>query len=409
VLPKLPEAPAPPPPPVANHSFEFPNLPKPALPGFEQTQDDEQKKKLEALKDAVNPKEAVIPGKPLPEPVLPALPKPSVVELPTLPDSPMTKKDNEPPPPAVVTLPPAPNEVVPKSSEVSPALPAIPMPGAPAPTNTAPMLPTLTDNNAQPKLPDVSALPMIPKENSSPLPNPAAIKPLEPKLPPIVNSNPPREQGHKELTNPSLPPLGADNKFHVPGVPIGGKPNGTLPQVKDYNIVTHFCQPDDLSFEAVSKRHFRTEKYAKALHQFNRKHPLAKENVQADNPRLVAGQAVFIPPAELLESHYPQLIGRDLPSLPAVPGIGVNPSVPPAVADRASQVPLAKPAVVPSTDATKRYRVGGNGQMLVEIAQQTLGDQRRWSEIYRLNPTIRPEFPIPAGTELRLPANANVP
>ena len=35
---------------------------------------------------------------------------------------------------------------------------------------------------------------------------------------------------------------------------------------------------------------------------------------------------------------------------------------------------------------------------LLEIAQQTLGDRGRWSEIYRLNPNLRPELPVPGGT-----------
>jgi hypothetical protein len=46
--------------------------------------------------------------------------------------------------------------------------------------------------------------------------------------------------------------------------------------------------------------------------------------------------------------------------------------------------------------------------MLFEIARQTLGDGHRWSEIYRLNPEIRPELAIPGGTQLRLPADARV-
>ena len=63
---------------------------------------------------------------------------------------------------------------------------------------------------------------------------------------------------------------------------------------------------------------------------------------------------------------------------------------------------------VPTKDATKPYRVVGDGQMLIEIAQQTLGDRGRWSEIYRLNPEIRPELAIPGGTQLRLPGDARV-
>jgi hypothetical protein len=52
--------------------------------------------------------------------------------------------------------------------------------------------------------------------------------------------------------------------------------------------------------------------------------------------------------------------------------------------------------------------VRGNGEMLFEIARQLLGDGRRWSEIYRLNPNIRPELAIPGGTQLLLPADARI-
>ena len=40
-----------------------------------------------------------------------------------------------------------------------------------------------------------------------------------------------------------------------------------------------------------------------------------------------------------------------------------------------------------------------------EIARKTLGDSRRWPEIYRLNGTIDPSYPVPGGTDLRLPSS----
>ncbi|MCI0380814.1 MAG: hypothetical protein L0215_24790, partial [Gemmataceae bacterium] len=367
----------------------------------------EHKKKLEALANAVAPKEAVIPGKPMPEALAPPpLPNPAGIELPPLPDLPMTtKKDNELPLPMVTITPSAPKEVMPKTPEGAPPLPMIPAP-------MTPMLPPVPEFSPVPKVSDVPGA-MTPKDN---LPPAVAIPPapnsLDPKLPPIVN---------KELTNPALAPLGSDNKNLPSGLPpLGVKPGHKLPDVKDYRIDTYFCQPGDTSFEALSQRFFRSGKYAKALHQFNREHPLAKDNVRTENPRLIAGQALFIPPAEFLESRYQQFIGRDLPGVPSgnnLPpvgkqpdgNVGLKPPVPPINTEPVPPVLMPKPAVVPTTDVTKRYRVGGNGQMIIEIAQQTLGDARRWSEIYRLNPNLRPELPIPAGTEIRLPANANVP
>ena len=81
----------------------------------------------------------------------------------------------------------------------------------------------------------------------------------------------------------------------------------------------------------------------------------------------------------------------------------------PSAAPSVSPVGRTPTPVFTTKDVTKPYRVAGDGQMLIEIAQQTLGDRGRWSEIYRLNPTLRPEYPVPGGTEIRLPNNANVP
>ncbi|MCI0639248.1 MAG: hypothetical protein L0Y72_32410 [Gemmataceae bacterium] len=400
LLPPIPDLPAP------------PSLPP--VPGFETAQEDEHKKKLEALANAVIPKEAVIPGKPMPEALAPP---PAInsggIELPPLPDLPMTtRKDIELPP--VVTIPPsAPKEVIPKTPEGAPPLPMVPAPTPMNPLSMSPPLPPVTEFNPLPKAPDVPvALPTTPKDNLPAVAIPPAPNSHDPKLPPIVN---------KELTNPALPPLGMENKNPPNGAPpLGMKPGAKLPDVKDYRIDTYFCQPEDTTFEALSQRFFRTSRFARALHQFNREHPLAKDNVRTDNPRLVAGQALFIPPAEFLQSRYQQFIGGESPAVPLgsnIPPIGkqpdgpvgLKPPVPPINTEPVPPISMPRPAVVPSTDVTKRYRVGGNGQMIIEIAQQTLGDPRRWSEIYRLNPNLRPELPIPAGTEIRLPANANVP
>ena len=38
-----------------------------------------------------------------------------------------------------------------------------------------------------------------------------------------------------------------------------------------------------------------------------------------------------------------------------------------------------------------------------------LGNERRWQDIYDLNPHLRPDQVLPAGTELRVPADARDP
>ena len=58
---------------------------------------------------------------------------------------------------------------------------------------------------------------------------------------------------------------------------------------------------------------------------------------------------------------------------------------------------------------TKVYRVPqGPGEMMYAIAQRTMTNPQRWTEIYRLNPNLPPELPIPAGTSVVLPGDARV-
>jgi hypothetical protein len=249
-----------------------------------------------------------------------------------------------------------------------------------------------------------------------PVPAPAVApsqKTNEPPAP-LANLNTAQAPGafNKPLTNPNLPPLGSEPKtatapIAVPSIAI--KPvAASLPEVKSFTPQTYFCKPEDTSFEAISTRVFGSPKYARALLLYNRDHPLAKDNLLQDNPRLLPNQEIFIPPREYLETRFAASIDNrpspvaksDAPAITIGPPPNSNPAV------QAAGVP--RPAV-PTTDATKPYRVPGQGQMLIEIAQQTLGDRGRWSEIYRLNPALRPEYPIPGGTEIRLPGNANVP
>ena len=49
------------------------------------------------------------------------------------------------------------------------------------------------------------------------------------------------------------------------------------------------------------------------------------------------------------------------------------------------------------------YRVAEEGEHILAIARERLGDGARWLEIYRLNPDLNPRMPIPAGTVLRMP------
>ncbi len=217
------------------------------------------------------------------------------------------------------------------------------------------------------------------------------------ETPPVQEITPPIGLSMNQL--PSTPPVKTVQ-------PAGG--TGGLPEVRTTTtqIREDFAQPGDTSFAALSQRLYGTDRYAAALQAFHRNHFQADPAVKADPPQLRAGTRIFVPPPDVLEKNYPEFLRNSAGNVPPVristpmplPGPGANPNT--------AAVRLSAP---PTADATKRYRVPAQGQMILEIARQTLNDGNRWPEIYRLNPNLQPQYPVPGGTELRLPAAANVP
>jgi hypothetical protein len=175
---------------------------------------------------------------------------------------------------------------------------------------------------------------------------------------------------------------------------------GTISQVESYDEETYSFKPGD-TFRTISQAFYRTDKYERALLLFNRNHPLAADGIRLDPPVLQAGQSVYLPPSRILEKYYSAVIS-DSPA-------GSSPS---SLAPSPNRLESASPSapIVSGQNPSyeKKYRVGGNGEMFLEVARRTLGNENRWLEIYRLNPRFDPKDPIPAGSELRLPADARV-
>jgi hypothetical protein len=391
---------------------------------------EEQKKKLKALADAkaketpTLPPAVTIPGKPLDAPPpIPGFNPQEVISpsVPTVPgpialDQKSDKKIVGPPPPAPDFGNPGNKEPAINPSKIDTSKPPVvdPQIVAVKPKEAAPAAPPVPSNDLPPPASPPSLAGDVAKSG-------ADIKPKTPDpLPPFGNSGtaPAPLAVNKEPTNPTLLPLGAEMKnpmtpVTVPPVTVKST-GGNLPTVTEVVPTTYVCKPDDTSFEAVSTRLFGSPKYAGALHDFNRDHPLAKPNVKQDNPRLLPDQVIFIPTQQYLNARVGASIDNRQGASGTAPAISISP---PLNANPASSGTLTSgPTVgrttsptIPTKDVTKPYRVPGQGQMLIEIAQQTLGDRGRWSEIYRLNPTLRPEYPVPGGTEIRLPSNANVP
>jgi nucleoid-associated protein YgaU len=90
------------------------------------------------------------------------------------------------------------------------------------------------------------------------------------------------------------------------------------------------------------------------------------------------------------------------PVPPIQPGAPTNQGPPIKVSDTHAPGPVQPAANGPL------YTVTGDKEMIYEIAQKTLGEGRRWTELWYLNRSVvsDPSRPIPAGTQLRLPGKS---
>ena len=117
----------------------------------------------------------------------------------------------------------------------------------------------------------------------------------------------------------------------------------------------------------------------------------------SDATDLVPGQQVWHPQIGFLERDFRSLIGSEAPN-PVVPVIGTTPPV--------RNLPVM-PASAPITTTPAGGRVYtvqiAGGERIRDIALRVLGNAERWTDIYRLNPTLQPQFAIPQGTQLTLP------
>jgi MraZ protein len=88
------------------------------------------------------------------------------------------------------------------------------------------------------------------------------------------------------------------------------------------------------------------------------------------------------------------------PAIPAVPSSGHG--VDPETKSQPGEPPLA-----PAPGPVQIYHVHGS-ETLQDIARRTLGSPDRWGDIHKLNPALKPDAPLAAGTTVRLPADACV-
>src|SRR5206468_1160580 len=88
----------------------------------------------------------------------------------------------------------------------------------------------------------------------------------------------------------AVPPVGAPANvgsppIKVPGPGEAGKPSvSTEPSVKIYDEETYACKPEDVSFEDLSKRFYKSPAYAQALLRYNREHALREDDFRSASP-----------------------------------------------------------------------------------------------------------------------------
>jgi hypothetical protein len=221
-----------------------------------------------------------------------------------------------------------------------------------------------------------------------------------PEVPPIVPvaKDPPFKSVETQKEIPQIPPFNTTRE--TPPIGLGPKP--PLPVVKDASPDIIECKPGDTSFAALSQRLYGSDKYAEALHEYNRKHSGALKNgerVAMAQPILNPGQQVLVPPRELLERDVktPTVSIAPPPAVKLVPPSPIN--------------TVSNPPVSPSIGAGRSYVVQNpNGESILDIAERVLGNRNRWTDIYRLNqshPNVQPQSltRIPAGTDLKMPSN----
>jgi hypothetical protein len=277
----------------------------------------------------------------------------------------------------------------------TPANESLPLP-EPTPVNSGP--------NASAKKPEPPS-PIFPSTPQTSLPGPPTPEHAAPK-----QAAPMAIKGPKVIESPSV---ALNRSNDAPPVKMTLEAERSVPsnqpRVKQYTVQTIITLPQDRSFEDLSRRLYNDPHYAQALLQFNRNMPNAPPNLQQDPPVLQPGTSIMVPPQEILEKTYKEAVrmadgrkaaismGQPLP-------LSGGPGDPKVLAGPPPGTRLP-PSAGLNADNTRNYTVRPGGEHILELARNFLGSGQRWPEIYRLNPNIRPEVPIPAGTVIRLPLN----
>ncbi len=114
-----------------------------------------------------------------------------------------------------------------------------------------------------------------------------------------------------------------------------------------------------------------------------------------------------LPPAPALSERPPDLKrdNNDVPS--SVPSQDWSKPAPPVTPAPEPRPLPGEPPLAPVPGPVQSYSVRG-GETMKDIARRTLGSAERWTDIHKLNPMLKPEIILTAGTNIRLPGDACV-
>jgi len=213
-------------------------------------------------------------------------------------------------------------------------------------------------------------LPGAPTEPNPPgaLPPAIGVTPKPSVLPPSVEPQPGTPAG---FTKPS----GSTDAKPTPTAPLS-VPNTT------YDVDIYEPKAGD-TYETISLEFYNDRRFAQALKAFNQNAPVQ------------GARYVNVPPIHILRKKYPTLVGGVVP----VGGTGGTSSVP----------KWGPPGGEPARTTSNRpatFIVPQGGMTIASVAQRV---GVKWNEIYDLNSQYPPNVIVPAGTELKLPANARLP
>jgi nucleoid-associated protein YgaU len=174
---------------------------------------------------------------------------------------------------------------------------------------------------------------------------------------------------------------------------------GARPTVESFTEQEYVVKPAD-TFEKISKQFYDTPDYAEALRLYNRNDSLLSDLGRDGSSVLKPGLHLSIPQWEILKKRYGDTIPAVRPAGTTAPAPG---------SETSNKVPLAPKEAAPPASKPVTYRVpAGAGQGMYEMAKELLGNGDRWMEIRNLNQQYDPSLKIPAGKEVRLPADARV-